>query len=70
MNDGRLAYVKDESTGRDTYFIYVSSMSGTAGGNVRFSNRANAEAVADAINKAWASEGKTIGHASHYEDAL
>lgn len=48
------AFVKDEKTATEPYFIYVETPSGTGHGQgMRFNRRATADRVAAAINRAF-----------------
>lgn len=55
------AFVKDEGTDVDKYFIYVRTEYGTSGGNVRFSNRIIADRVCREINDGYRFEKRLLG---------
>lgn len=51
------AYVRDEQTGQNPFFVYVQTPVGISAA-CRFATRENAQAVADAMNDAYESEGR------------
>lgn len=55
------ARVIDENTSDSRYFIAIESEHGSLSGNVRFSRKANADRIANAINKAYRDEGRLLG---------
>lgn len=56
-----LAYVKDEKSGEDPFFIYVRhEHAQTSGGDLRFRRQTVANQVCSVINAAFKSEGRLL----------
>jgi hypothetical protein len=62
------ARVVDENTSNARYFIVIESKHSSSSGDVRFTHKANADRIANAINKAYRDEGRLLGNEWDDED--